>query len=35
MFNYVEIALSAIVIVVFAVDRFKTPPPDPKDGPRD
>jgi hypothetical protein len=32
MFNYVEIALSAIVIVVFAVDRFKTPPSDPKDG---
>jgi hypothetical protein len=32
MVNYVEIALSAIVIVVFAVDRFKTPPSDPKDG---
>ena len=32
MFNYLEIALSAIVIVVFAVDRFKTPPSDPKDG---
>jgi hypothetical protein len=32
MFSYVEIALSAIVIVVFAVDRFKTPPSDPKDG---
>ena len=32
MFNYVEITLSAIVIVVFAVDRFKTPPSDPKDG---
>ena len=32
MFNYVEIVLSAIVIVVFAVDRFKTPPSDPKDG---
>ena len=32
MVNYVEIALSAIVIVVFAVDRFKAPPSDPKDG---
>lgn len=32
MFSYAEIALSAIVIVVFAVDRFKTPPSDPKEG---
>jgi hypothetical protein len=32
MFHYMEIALSAVVIVVFAVDRFKTPPSDPRDG---
>src|SRR6266545_4936324 len=29
---YVEIALSAIVILVFAVDRFSIPPSDPKAG---
>ncbi|MDO8475890.1 MAG: hypothetical protein Q7W02_06765 [Candidatus Rokubacteria bacterium] len=30
--DYVEIVLSAIVIVVFAVDRFSAPPSDPKAG---
>lgn len=29
---YVEVALSAIVILVFAVDRFSTPPSDPRAG---
>jgi hypothetical protein len=32
MLDYVEMVLSAFVIVVFAVDRFKTVPSDPKDG---
>ena len=31
MLTYVEIALSAVVIVVFAVERFKALPTDPKD----
>ena len=32
MLDYVEIALSAVVIVVFAVDRFRALPSDPRDG---
>src|SRR5215510_14038480 len=32
MLTYVEIALSAVVILVFAVERFRALPTDPKDG---
>lgn len=32
MLEYVEIALSTVAILVFAVERFRTPPSDPKGG---